>query len=80
MKVKCRTLQDAVSSYFAIMKTQMSSSIDAVSRVVVSKLSHPFLYKKGQLSTYKKIKNKEYKKISKKELTSFYNFTNQLNL
>ena len=78
--MKSRALQDAVSSYFTIMKTQMSSSIDAVSRVMVSKLSHPFLFKKGQISTYKKIKNKEYKKISKKELTSFYNFTKELNL
>ena len=78
--MKSRALQDAVSAYFTIMKTQMSSSIDAVSRVMANKLSHPFLFKKGQLSTYKKIKNKEYRKISKKELTSFYNFTKELNL
>ena len=63
-----------------IMKSQISSSIDAVSRGIINKISHPYMFREGQLSTYKKIKNKEYKKITKKELISYYQFSNRLSL
>ncbi len=61
------------------MKSQISASIDAVSRVITNRLNYPYLNEEGQLNAYKKIKNKEYKKITKKELKNFYNFTNTQN-
>jgi len=61
------------------MKTQISTSIDAVSRAITNKLSFPYLCSEGQLSTFRKIRNKEYKKINKKELKSFYLFANSQN-
>ena len=66
VKIKSRPLAEAIYNYFMIMKSQISSSIDAVSRGIINKISHPYMFREGQLTTYKKIKNKEYKKISKK--------------
>lgn len=63
-----------------IMKSQITSSIDAVSRGIINRISHPYLFREGQLGTYKKIKSKEYKKINKKELINFYHFSNKLSL
>lgn len=55
-----------------IMKSQLSSSIDAVSRVMSNRLSYPYLSEQEQLAVHKKIKNREFKKINKKELKSYY--------
>lgn len=41
-----------------IMKSQISSSLDTVSREISNRLGYPFLYKKGYLGTFKKIKNR----------------------
>ena len=72
VKVKVRPLQEAIYNYFMIMKSQISSSIDAVSRVLNNRLSYPYLSQQDQLSVHKKIKNREFKKINKKELIAFY--------
>lgn len=57
-----------------IMKSQISSSIDAVSREINNRLGHPYVHTNGHLGTFKKIKNREYKKITKTELINFYKF------
>lgn len=44
IKLKSRILQEAVYNYFIIMKSQISASIDAVSRVITNKLNYPYLY------------------------------------
>ena len=66
VKLKCRPLQEAIYNYFMIMKSQISSSLDAVSRAIINKISHPYLEHEGQLGTYKKIKGREFKKLGKK--------------
>lgn len=48
------------------MKSQITSSIDAVSKAMTNKLQYPYLYNQRQLDIFNKIKNKEYKKIQKK--------------
>jgi hypothetical protein len=48
-KVKSRVLQEAIYNYFTIMKNQISSSIDTVSRIMTNKLSYPYLSYEGQL-------------------------------
>ena len=65
-KPKSRILQEAIYNYFVIMKTQITSSIDAVSRAITQKLNNPYLSREGQLDVFNKLKNKEYKKINKK--------------
>lgn len=40
------------------MKTQITTSIDAVSRAITQKLNNPFLNREGQLEVFNKIKNK----------------------
>lgn len=65
-KAKSRVLQEAVYNYFIIMKSQITTSIDTVSRVIASRLQYPYLYHEKQLEVFNKIKNKEYKKIHKK--------------
>ena len=60
------------------MKSQLNSSLDAVSRMVSNRLSYPFLSQQDQLSIHKKIRNREYKKIEKKELRKFYEFVNNV--
>ena len=65
-KVKSRVFQEAIFNYFIIMKSQITTSIDAVSKVMASKLQYPYLYNQGQLDAFNKIKNKEYKKLHKK--------------
>ena len=65
-KVKSRVFQEAIYNYFIIMKSQITSSIDAVSKVMTNKLQYPYLYNQRQLDIFNKIKNKEYKKIQKK--------------
>lgn len=59
------------------MKSQISTSIDAVSRAITNKLNYPYLNREGQLDVFNKIKNKEYKKINKRELKNFCNFANE---
>jgi hypothetical protein len=78
-KYKSRTLQEAVYHYFMLMKSQISSSLDAVSREISTRITHPYMNKLGQVSTYKKIKNKEYKKLLRRDLISFYHFTQDIN-
>ena len=60
------------------MKSQLNSSLDAVSRMVSNRLSYPFLSHQDQLNIHKKIRNREYKKIEKKELRKFYEFVNNV--
>lgn len=40
------------------MKSQISGSIDAVSRNITNKLNYPYLCSEGQLNIFRKIKNK----------------------
>lgn len=42
-KVKSRILQEAVYNYFIIMKSQITSSLEAVSRSITSRLNYPYL-------------------------------------
>lgn len=44
VKMKSNLLQEAVENYFTIMKSQISASIDAVSRIIANKLKYPYLY------------------------------------
>jgi hypothetical protein len=57
-KVKSRILQEAVYNYFIIMKGHLTSSIDAVSRVITNRLNYPYLHQEGQLDIFNKIKLK----------------------
>lgn len=62
------------------MKSQINASLDAVSRCITSKLSHPYLYSESFLNVFRKIKNKEYKKINRKELRKFSQFVHTQNV
>jgi hypothetical protein len=66
VKPKSKILQEAVFNYFVVMKSEINTSIDAIFRVISSKLSYPYLASEGQLATFTKIRNKEYKKLNKK--------------
>lgn len=44
VKYKSRPLQEAVYNYFMILKSQISSSIDSVSRGIINRISHPYLF------------------------------------
>lgn len=57
-KVKSRILQEAVYNYFIIMKSHLTSSIDAVSRVITNRLNYTYLNQEGQLDIFNKIKLK----------------------
>lgn len=61
-----------------IMKSQISSSIDTVSRQINQRLGYPYLQSQNQLGTFKKIKNREYKKLTKPQLISFYKFASEI--
>lgn len=77
-KVKSRILQDAIYNYFVILKSEINSSIDTVSRAIMNKLNYPFLNFTGHLEVFNKIKIKEYKKVNRKELKSFCEFIDQV--
>lgn len=42
-KIKSRILQEAVYNYFIIMKSQISSSLETVSRAITNRLNYPYL-------------------------------------
>lgn len=41
--MKSKIIQETVYNYFIIMKSQISASIDTVSRVITNKLGYPYL-------------------------------------
>ena len=66
IKPKCRMLQEAVYSYFNLLKTEFVNSIDVASKNIVNQIGYPFLYRNNNLSSYKRLKNKEYRKLIQK--------------
>lgn len=66
IKPKSRLLQEAVYSYFNILKTEITGSIDSICKTMMSQIGYPFLYSTGTLPTFKRLKNKEYKKLVQK--------------
>jgi hypothetical protein len=59
-------LQEAVYSYFNLLKTEFTNSIDAASKNIINQIGYPYLYNNNNLSTYKRLKNKEYRKLIQK--------------
>lgn len=72
LRPKCRVLQEAVYSYFNLLKTEIASSIDTLCKNTVTQIGYPYLHNNSTLSTYKRLKNKEYKKIVQKEFRNMY--------
>jgi len=66
IKPKCRILQEAIFSYFTLIKTELSNSMDIICKNIINQIGYPYLYSNNTLSTYKRLKNKEYKKLVQK--------------
>lgn len=56
------------------MKSQISASLDAVSRALAERISYPYLAREGQLEVYRRVRNRDYRKLGKRELREFYGF------
>lgn len=78
LRPKCRLLQEAIYSYFNLLKTELSNSIDAVCKNAVTQIGYPYLHNNSTLSTYKRLKNKEYKKIVQKEFRNLYELSQRV--
>lgn len=72
LRPKCRVLQEAIYSYFNLLKTEIMTSIDTVCKNTVTQIGYPYLHNNSTLSTFKRLKNKEYKKIVQKEFKNLY--------
>jgi len=78
IKPKCRVLQEAIYSYFTLIKTEITSSIEIACKNIINQIGYPYLYANNALSTYKKLKNKEYKKIGQKDFKFLYDLTQKV--
>lgn len=58
IKPKCRLLQQAVYSYFNLLKTELANSLDTAAKNIVNQIGYPYLYNCNNLSSFKRLKNK----------------------
>jgi len=58
IKPKCRLLQETIYSYFSLIKTELTNSMDVICKNMINQIGYPYLYSNNTLSTYKRLKNK----------------------
>ena len=78
IKPKCRILQEAIFSYFTLIKTELTNSMDIICKNIINQIGYPYLYSNNTLSTYKRLKNKEYKKLVQKEFKVLYELSQKI--
>lgn len=78
IKPKCRLLQEAIYSYFNLLKAELTASLDAACKNIINQIGYPYLYANNTLSTYKRLKNKEYKKLMQKDFKCLYELTQKI--
>lgn len=79
IKPKCRLLQETIFSYFNLIKSELTNSMDVICKNIINQIGYPYLYSSNTLSTYKRLKNKEYKKLVQKEFKLLYELSLKIN-
>ena len=72
-------MQETIYNYISFMKSQISTTLDHLSRNIMNRLSSPFVNQSGNLAIYKKIKLHDYKGLDKKALKKFVAFLQDFN-
>jgi hypothetical protein len=74
VKPKCRTMQESIYNYLSFMKSQISTTLDHLSRNIMNRLSSPLIFQSGYMGIHKKVKLHDYRGIETKELRKYVEF------